>query len=82
MRSWKASICKLSGETMTHTPPLPTGNQSPYPIQQPPVSERTPNPLVEDMKRSKVSYNRVWAGLAAAIGVGAIGFAYRKYSRR
>ncbi len=76
---------------MTHTPPVPPGNQSPYPIQEPPHPPAPPAPPVASSSSSSDAPDssegwatpeaaRGWSlgrivGAAAGIGAVAIGVA-------
>lgn len=66
---------------MTHSPPLPAGNQSPYPIQELPLAERIVAQNEGKTEQADDRAVRLWAGLAAMAGLGVIGLAYRKYRR-
>lgn len=57
---------------MTHTPPVPPGNQSPYPIQPPPQPHSDPDPaaIVATPARDEERIGR-GAAIAGAVGLGA-----------
>ncbi len=61
---------------MTHTPPVPPGNQSPYPIQEPPHPPSPPKATEEwaEPASGGWSLGKI-VGAAAGIGAIAIGVA-------
>jgi hypothetical protein len=67
--------------TMTHSPPVPPGNQSPYPLQEPPHPPSPPSPpTAKDEGWASPSPKRGWSvgrivGAAAGVGAIAIGIA-------
>lgn len=65
---------------MTHSPTLPVGNQSPYPIKELPVSERITSSINEKTAK-KDGGAGFWMGLSVAIGIGALGIAIYSFTR-
>ena len=61
---------------MTHSPPLPAGNQSPYPIQEPPLSERIPIERSSNLGKSNIR-SIPWTSVGVVLGIGAIALAIR-----
>ena len=61
---------------MTHSPPLPAGNQSPYPIQEPPLSERIPIDRSPNWGKPNVP-SSAWISVGVILGIGAIALAIR-----
>lgn len=53
---------------MTHSPPIPAGNQSPYPIQEPPHVDRA----TREKPAATPSRPPISLGTALAIGTGAV----------
>ena len=65
---------------MTHSPPLPAGNQSPYPIKELPLSER----VSSEEKTTIAEEDRgtgFWIGLSAVVGIGALGLTIYSLTR-
>jgi hypothetical protein len=64
--------------TMTHSPPVPPGNQSPYPIQEPPHPPSPPSPPSPPTAKDEgwaTPASHGWSlgrTLGAAAGIGAI----------
>lgn len=61
---------------MTHSPPLPAGNQSPYPIQEPPLSARIPIDRSSSSGKPNVR-SSAWTSVGVVLGIGAIAWAIR-----
>ncbi len=63
---------------MSHTPPIPAGNQSPYPLQEPPHKPAAAAPSSDDPRVAKTPEKRTnletptLIGIAAGIGLAAI----------
>jgi hypothetical protein len=69
---------------MTHTPPIPAGNQSPYPLQEPPHKPAASAPPSDDARVAKTPEKPAASerfstpqvptlvGIAAGIGLAAI----------
>jgi hypothetical protein len=64
---------------MTHTPPVPAGNQSPYPLHEAPHKHASPTPPVDDRHVARTPEARTLsaptlvalaAGVAAAVAGG------------
>lgn len=70
---------------MTHSPPVPPGNQSPYPLNEPPHAHAGPPPSAQIAKtpepRSSDSDGvKLGAGaIGAIVGIGAMAFAAGAY---
>lgn len=58
---------------MTHEPPVPPDNQSPYPIAEPPHEHRAPPPAPEPEEGQSGPPRVLLVGGAVAAGVAAIG---------
>jgi len=58
---------------MTHEPPVPPDNQSPYPIAEPPHEHHEPLPAPEPEEPSSPPRKLLVGGAIAAVGVAAIG---------
>jgi hypothetical protein len=58
---------------MTHEPPVPPDNQSPYPIIEPAHEHRTPPPALRPEEASGPPRKLLVGGAIAAAGVAAIG---------
>jgi hypothetical protein len=58
---------------MTHEPPVPPDNQSPYPIAEPSHEHHAPPPAPEPEEPSSPSRKLLVGGAIAAAGVAAIG---------
>lgn len=76
---------------MTHQPPVPEGNQSPYPLQQPPQAKSDGPPAGSEIARTPEKKSvrpalvggLVAAGVAALAAVGAWTYATTpKYKRK
>jgi hypothetical protein len=58
---------------MTHEPPVPPDNQSPYPIAEPPHAHHAPPPAPEHGEEPSGPPRMLLVGGAVAAGVAAIG---------
>ena len=58
---------------MTHEPPVPPDNQSPYPIAEPPHEHHEPLPAPEPEEEQSGPARMLLLGGAVAAGVAAIG---------
>lgn len=58
---------------MTHEPPVPPDNQSPYPIAEPPHEHHAPLPAPEPEEEQSGPARMLLVGGAVAAGVAAIG---------
>lgn len=58
---------------MTHEPPVPPDNQSPYPIAEPPHEHHAPSPAPEPEEEQSGRARMLLVGGAVAAGVAAIG---------
>lgn len=62
---------------MTHTPPIPVANQSPYPLQEPPHAKTSDTPPPGDKRVAKARETQAISvptviALAAGVGLAAI----------
>lgn len=57
---------------MSHSPPVPPANQSPYPLVEPPHDHHEPAVAPSVTVDRAASERRVRTGIAAALGIGAI----------
>jgi len=58
---------------MPHSPPVPPGNQSPYPLAEPPHERHDVAPAVAaPLPDRTLSDRHIRTGIAAALGIGAI----------
>lgn len=70
---------------MTHSPPVPPGNQSPFPIEEPPHRHPAPLPPVAAKKTARPSSSPstgLVLGAAAAIAAVGLGVAATLFARR
>ena len=58
---------------MSHEPPVPPENRSPYPIAEPPHEHHAPPPAPESEEQSGPSRKLLVGGAVAAAGLAAIG---------
>ena len=69
---------------MTHAPPVPEGNQSPYPIAEPPHAKTPPTERRDHAHRAQGPDAGLIAGLAAGAiaALGAVGLVAYMFTRR